>query len=160
MIYIDVVNVFNGYKTCYYQTFCCGKPSAKQLDVYERCHDWLWAAIEMIKPGITTADIARAWPSAQEIGYGDESEAFALQIGHGVGITHWAKPVISRLFSLDHPEEIQENMVIALETYAGSGNDGVRIEEMLAVTQDGYRLLTKFPSERLISCPLVGAVYP
>ncbi len=160
MIYIDVVNVFNGYKTCYYQTFCCGKASARQLEVYKRCRDWLWAAIDLIKPGVTTADVARAWPSAQEIGYENESEAFALQLGHGVGITHWAKPVISRLFSLDHPEEIQENMVFALETYAGSGNDGVRIEEMLTVTRDGYRLLTKFPSENLISCPLVGAVYP
>ncbi|OGP87845.1 MAG: hypothetical protein A2157_10565 [Deltaproteobacteria bacterium RBG_16_47_11] len=160
MIYIDVVNVFNGYKTCYYQTFCCGKPSPKQLDIYKQCYDWLWAGIEMIKPGISTADVAKAWPSAEELGYKDESEAWALQIGHGVGITHWAKPVISRLFSLSHPEEIQENMVLALETYAGSESQGVRIEEMIAVTREGYRLLTKFPSKYLISCPLVGAVYP
>ena len=109
---------------------------------------------------MTTADIASVWPSAGEIGYENESQAFALQLGHGVGITHWAKPVISRLFSLEHPEEIKENMVIALETYAGSGNDGARIEEMLAVTKDGCRMLTKFPSENLISCPLVGATYP
>ena len=160
LIYIDVVNVFNGYKTCYYQTFCCGKPSVKQLEVHKQCYDWLWSAIDMVKPGITTAELAKAWPSAEELGYKDESEAWALQIGHGVGITHWAKPVISRLFSLDHPEEIQENMVIALETYAGAGSQGVRIEEMVVVTKDGYRRLTKFPSEHLISCPLVGAVYP
>jgi Xaa-Pro dipeptidase len=160
LIYIDVVNVFNGYKTCYYQTFCCGKPTPKQLDVFKQCHDWLWAAIDKVRPGITTADLADAWPSAEEMGYKDESEAWALQIGHGVGITHWAKPVISRLFSYKYPEEIQENMVLALETYAGAGSDGVRIEEMLAVTKDGYRLLTKFPSEHLISCPLVGAIYP
>ena len=36
MLYIDVVSVFNGYKTCYYQTFVVGKPSAVQLDVYQR----------------------------------------------------------------------------------------------------------------------------
>jgi Xaa-Pro dipeptidase len=113
----------------------------------------------MIKPGIRTADVARVWPSAEEIGYKSESEAFALQLGHGVGITHWAKPVISRLFSMDHPEEIKENMVIALETYAGSGSDGVRIEEMIVVTKDGRRVLTKFPSDNLISCPLVGSTY-
>jgi Xaa-Pro aminopeptidase len=160
MIYIDVVNVFNGYKTCYYQTFVCGKPTDRQLAVYKQCRDWLWAAIDLVKPGVTTADIARVWPPAREIGYENESHAFALQLGHGVGITHWAKPVISRLFSLDHPEEIKEGMVIALETYAGSGNDGARIEEMVAVTPEGRRLLTKFPSEKLISCPLVGAVYP
>lgn len=159
LIYIDVVNVFNGYKTCYYQTFCCGKPSPKQQDVYKQCHAWLWAGIEKIRPGVTTAEIATAWPSAQELGYKDEAEAFALQLGHGVGITHWAKPVISRMFSFDYPEELKENMVLALETYAGSGSDGVRIEEMVVVTKEGYRRLTKFPSESLISCPLVGSVY-
>jgi Xaa-Pro dipeptidase len=160
MIYIDVVNVFNGYKTCYYQTFVCGKPSPKQLEVHKQCRDWLWKAIDQIKPGVTTAEIASVWPSAEELNYDNESTAFALQLGHGVGITHWAKPVISRMFSLEHPEEIQENMVLALETYAGSGSDGVRIEEMLVVTKNGHRLLTKFPSEHLISCPLVGAIYP
>ena len=160
MIYIDVVNVFNGYKTCYYQTFVCGKPSPKQLEIHKQCRDWLWKAIHQIKPGVTTAEIASVWPSAAELNYDNESAAFALQLGHGVGITHWAKPVISRMFSLEHPEEIQENMVLALETYAGSGSDGVRIEEMLVVTKNGHRLLTKFPSEHLISCPLVGALYP
>jgi Xaa-Pro dipeptidase len=159
MIYIDVVNVFNGYKTCYYQTFVCGKPSQKQLDVYKQCRDWLWAGIDKVKAGVTTADIASVWPAAGEIGYENESQAFALQLGHGVGISHWAKPVISRLFSLEHPEEIKENMVLALETYAGSGNDGARIEEMMAVTKDGYRLLTKFPSEQLISCPVAGSTF-
>ena len=83
-----------------------------------------------------------------------------MQLGHGVGITHWGKPVISRLFSLEHPEEIKEGMVFALETYAGSGNDGVRLEEMLVVTEDGCRLLTKFPSENLISCPCAGNLLP
>jgi len=89
-----------------------------------------------------------------------EGEAFALQIGHGIGITHWAKPVISRLFSLEQPEEIKEGMVLALETYCGSGNDGARIEEMLVVTRSGYRMLSRFPSEHLISCPCVGSVLP
>ena len=159
MIYIDVVNVFNGYKTCYYQTFICGKPSAQQLDIHKQCNEWLWTAIERIKPGVTTAEVAELWPSASQLGYANEGEAFALQIAHGVGITHWAKPVISRLFSLEQPEEIKEGMVIAVETYAGSGGEGVRIEEMLVVTKDGNRLLTKFPSMQLISCPLVGAVY-
>jgi Xaa-Pro aminopeptidase len=160
LIFIDVVNVFNGYKTCYYQTFICGKPSQKQLDIYKQCYDWLWAGIEMLKPGMSTAEIAKAWPTAKEMGFKDESEAWALQIGHGVGITHWAKPVISRLFSSKYPEEIKENMVVAMENYAGSGEDGVRIEEMLVVTKEGYRQLTKFPSKNIISCPLVWAVYP
>ena len=160
MIFIDVVSCFNGYKTCYYQTFVTGKPSQRQLDVYKRVYDWLYDAMALVKPGVSTADIARVWPTAQEIGLSSEAEAFALQLGHGVGITHWAKPVISRLFSLEHPEEIGEGMVLALETYGGQGNDGVRIEEMVVVTKDGCRQLTKFPAERLISCPCVGNLLP
>jgi Xaa-Pro dipeptidase len=124
MLFIDVVSVFNGYKTCYYQTFVIGKPSQRQLDVYRQTYDWLFNAIELIRPGVSTAEIARVWPTAQELGLSSEAEAFALEIGHGIGITHWAKPVISRMFSFEHPEELQENMVLAMETYAGSGNDG------------------------------------
>ena len=158
MIFIDVVNVFNGYKTCYYRTFVTGKPSQKQLDLYKQTYEWLFSAIESIKPGVTTAEVASVWPTAQQLGLSNEAEAFALQLGHGIGITHWAKPVISRLFSMEHPEEIKEGMVLALETYSGSGNDGVRIEEMVVVTKDGYRMLSKFPSRSLISCPCVGSV--
>jgi Xaa-Pro aminopeptidase len=160
MIFIDVVSIFNGYKTCYYQTFVTGKPSQRQLDVYKRTYDWLFAAVELIKPGVGTDEVAQAWPTAQELGLATEGEAFALQLGHGIGITHWAKPVISRMFSLDHPEEIKEGMVFALETYAGEGNDGARIEEMLVVTADGHRMLSKFPSKNLISCPCVGNLLP
>ena len=160
LIFIDVVNVFLGYKTCYYQTFVTGRPSQRQLDVHKQVYEWLAKATELIRPGVSTADVARVWPTAQELGLADEGEAFALELGHGVGITHWAKPVISRMFSFEHPEEIKEGMVMALETYGGIGNDGVRIEEMLVVTADGYRMLTKFPSEKLISCPCVGSLLP
>lgn len=160
MLFIDVVSIFNGYKTCYYQTFVTGRPSQTQLDVYKRTYDWLFNAVDLIKPGVSTAEVAAAWPTAQELGLASEGEAFALQLGHGIGITHWAKPVISRLFSMEHPEEIKEGMVFALETYAGEGNDGARIEEMLVVTKDGHRMLSKFPSENLISCPCVGNLLP
>jgi Xaa-Pro aminopeptidase len=160
MLFIDVVSIFNGYKTCYYQTFVIGKPSQTQLEVYKKAYDWLFAGINLIKPGVSTHEIIKAWPTAQELGLASEGEAFALQLGHGIGITHWAKPVITRLFSEEYPEIIQEGMVFALETYAGSGNDGARIEEMVVVTKDGNRLLSKFPSEKLISCPCVGHLLP
>jgi Xaa-Pro dipeptidase len=160
MIFIDVVSCFNGYRTCYYQTFVTGKPSKKQLEVYKRAYDWLFNAIELIKPGVSTSEVAKVWPTAKELGLSSEGEAFALQLGHGIGITHWAKPVISRMFSIEYPEVIKDGMVLALETYAGSGNDGARIEEMLVVTKDGHRMLSRFPSERLISCPCVGSILP
>ncbi|MDN5344280.1 MAG: Xaa-Pro aminopeptidase [Clostridia bacterium] len=152
MIFIDVVNDFNGYKTCYYRTFVCGKPTERQKRVYKKAYDWLYSAIEKVKPGVSTAEIAACWPDYQELNYESEYEAFALELGHGVGISHWAKPIITRGYSFDYPEELQENMHIAFETYYGEGEDGARIEEQLVVTRDGYRIITKFPCEELISC--------
>ena len=45
-------------------------------------------------------------------------------------------------------------MLLALETWTGKrgGKDGVRLEEMVAVTKDGYDLLTKFPIDKLTEC--------
>jgi Xaa-Pro aminopeptidase len=160
MIFIDIVSVFNGYHTCYYQSFVVGPPSQKQLDIYKRTYDWLFAAADLLKPGVSTADVAKEWPEAKDLGLESEAAAFALELGHGIGITHWAKPVISRWFSIEHPEILEEGMVFALETYSGEGNDAARIEEMFVIEKDGARQLSKFPSKNLISVPNVGSVLP
>ena len=70
-----------------------------------------------IKPGITTADVVKLWPKAEEFGFPDEEAAFPLQYGHGVGFSIWEKPTCSRLVSPDHPEVIEEGMAFALETF-------------------------------------------
>ena len=110
------------------------------------------AAIRAIKPGVTTADVVKLWPKAQEFGFPDEEAAFALQYGHGVGLSIWEKPIFSRLVSLDHPEVIQEGMVFALETFwpASDGWTAARIEEQLVVTKDGCEVITRFPAEELL----------
>lgn len=109
-------------------------------------------AIALVRPGATTADIVSVWPTAQEFGFPDEEAAFALQYGHGVGLSIWEKPIFSRLVSLDHPEELKEGMVFALETYWPS-KDGIgaaRIEEEVVVTATGCEVITKFPAEDLL----------
>ncbi|MDE3133717.1 MAG: aminopeptidase P family protein, partial [Acidobacteriota bacterium] len=119
---------------------------------YKLCREWLDKAIELIKPGVTTDKVCSVWPKAQEFGFPDEEAAFALQFGHGVGLTIWEKPIFSRLVSLDHPETIQEGMVFALETFWPStdGWSAARIEEQLVVTSDGCRVITRFPAEDLV----------
>ena len=86
-----------GYGTCYYRTFAVTQATQRQKDVYKRAYDWLQASIEVVRPGITTADIAAQWPSAREMGYTDEREAFALAVGHGIGLSHHEKGCTSRL---------------------------------------------------------------
>ena len=150
--FFDILHSFNGYRTCYYRTFAVGSASRAQVDAYKRCRDYMDAAIELVRPGATTADIVNVWPTAQEFGFADEEAAFALQYGHGVGLSIWEKPIFSRLVSLDHPEVLEEGMVFALETYwpAADGWGAARIEEELVVTADGCQVITKFPAEELL----------
>lgn len=156
LVFMDIVTVLNGYRTCVYRTFCCGKPTQKQKDLYNRTYDMIIAGIEAVRPGATSSDVAKAWPTSDYWGFKNESEAFGLAFGHGVGTGLWERPVISRLYSLDHPMELKKGMVIALETYCGDGIDGARIEVEVVVTADGNDVITKFPYSELISC---GANY-
>jgi Xaa-Pro aminopeptidase len=150
--YFDIIHSFNGYHTCYYRTFAIGSGSPALVDAYRRAREMLDEAIAMVRPGVTTAEIAARWPAAPEFGFPDEEAAFALQFGHGCGLSHWEKPILSRLVSLDHPQVLAEGMCIALETFwpATDGWSAARIEEQLVVTADGCEVITRFPAERLL----------
>ncbi len=152
LAYFDIVHSYNGYRTCYYRTLAVGSASSAQVDAYKRCRDYLDEAISLVKPGVTTADVVRIFPRAEEFGFPNEEAAFALQLGHGVGLSVWEKPVFSRLVSLDHPEVLEKGMVLALETYwpASDGWSAARIEEQLVVTATGCEVITRFPAEELL----------
>ncbi|KMS76362.1 aminopeptidase [Streptomyces viridochromogenes] len=150
--FFDILHSHLGYRTCYYRTFAVGSASRAQRDAYVRCREYMDQAIALVRPGATTADIVQVWPRAEEFGFADETAAFALQYGHGVGLSIWEKPIFSRLVSLHHPEVLEEGMVFALETYwpAADGWSAARIEEELVVTADGCEVITKFPAEELL----------
>ena len=150
--FFDILHSHQGYRTCYYRTFAVGSASRAQHDAYKRAREYMDRAIALVKPGATTADIVKVWPKAEEFGFPDEEAAFALQYGHGVGLSIWEKPIFSRLVSLDHPEELHEGMVFALETYwpSADGIGAARIEEEVVVTANGAEVITKFPAEDLL----------
>jgi Xaa-Pro aminopeptidase len=149
--YFDIIQAFNGYRTCYYRTFAVGRSTRAQRDAYARAREWIDSAIEQVRPGTSTDQIARLWPEAKDFGFQSEMAAFGLQFGHGLGLGLHERPIISRLNSLDHPIELQEGMVFALETYcpATDGQSAARIEEEVVVTPGGCSLLTLFPAEEL-----------
>src|SRR5512143_2202760 len=151
-VYYDILQSYMGYRTCYYRCFTIGYASHAMVDAYKRCRDYLDAAIDLVRPGRTTAEIASVWPKAEEFGFPNEEACFALQYGHGVGLAIWEKPVFSRLVSFDSPQVIEEGMVFALETYwpASDGWSAARIEEQLVVTKDGCEVMTRFPAEELM----------
>jgi Xaa-Pro aminopeptidase len=150
--YFDIIHAYNGYRTCYYRTFAVGRATQAHRDAYKKTRELIDAAIEMVKPGVGTDEIARLWPDANEFGFENEYEAFGLQFGHGLGLGLHERPVISKLNSLENPVEIKEGMVFALETFwpADDGRSAARIEEEVVVTSDGAELLTLFPAEDLV----------
>ncbi len=157
MVYLDIMHSFNGYRTCYYRTFVCGEPNKHQLEAYELASKWISASIDAIRPGATVDDIAKCWPAAEAFGYRDEEEAFLLQYGHGIGLSLWERPIITRRFT-GQGKVLKEGMVFAVETWKGAadGSGAARIEEEVVVTRDGCEVITNFPSHRLISCGLPG----
>ena len=149
--FFDVLHGYMGYRTCYYRTFNVGRASEAQRDAYKQCRDWLDAAIELVRPGVSTDEIAAVWPEAESFGFAGEMEAFGLQFGHGLGVSIHERPIISRLISMEDPKEIKEGMVFALETYcpATDGYSAARIEEEVVVTDEGPRVISLYPAEEL-----------
>ncbi len=151
-VFYDILHSYMGYRTCYYRCFAISSASHQLVDAYKRCRDYLDASIELIRPGRSTAEVASVWPKATEFGFPDEEAAFALQMGHGIGLAIWEKPMISRLVSLEHPHEIKPGMVFALETFwpTKDGTSAARIEEEIVVTATGHEVITRFPAEQLL----------
>jgi Xaa-Pro aminopeptidase len=151
--YFDILHAYNGYRTCYYRTFAVGSASPRLVDAYKRCRDILDQRDRDDPPGRHHAEVVeRRSRRAEEFGFRDEEAAFALQYGHGVGLSIWEKPIFSRLVSFDYPRRSRRGMVFALETFWPStdGWSAARIEEQLIVTADGCEVITRFPAEELL----------
>ena len=123
----------------------CGTPTPAAAST------WTWPS-QRCGRGRRPPTSCRCGRRAEEFGFANEEAAFALQYGHGVGLSIWEKPIFSRLVSLDHPETLEEGMVFALETYwpGADGWSAARIEEEVVVTADGCEVITKFPAEDLL----------
>jgi Xaa-Pro aminopeptidase len=149
--FFDIIHSFNGYRTCYYRTFAVGSATESQQDAYRQAREWMDTAIQTVRVGVGTDEIAKVWPKATDFGFENELAAFGLQFGHGLGLGLHERPIISRLNSLDNPIEIEAGMVFALETYcpASDGISAARIEEEVVVTETGIHILTKFPAQEL-----------
>jgi Xaa-Pro dipeptidase len=158
LIYIDVDGAsYQGYKSCVYRTFCCGKATQEQKDLYEECRAMLYDAIDVVKEGATTHEVADQWPDSPSYwGYENMNEVLPYAIGHGIGLTLHDRPVISMLQKAAGypPVPLKAGMAIALETYAGKkgGEHGVRLEENILVTEEGCEVLTRWPIEELMEC--------
>ena len=149
--FFDIIMSFIGYRTCYYRTFSVGKATRAQVDAYKKARQWMDEAIALIKPGVGTDKIARAFPKAQAIGFESEMGAFGLNFCHGIGLGLHERPIISRLNSFDDPMELAAGMMFAVETYcpATDGVSAARIEEEVVLTPDGAKVISLYPAQVL-----------
>jgi Xaa-Pro aminopeptidase len=116
----------------------------KEQDLYKECYESMYAAIEQMKAGNTTADVAARFPKYAD----DEYRTVTLQqFAHSIGLSLYEGMWISRAYSLEYPVELQEGMYFAAETFAGHPGleQTVRLEENLLVTKDGPVLFTRHP---------------
>ncbi|MGI6072273.1 MAG: M24 family metallopeptidase [Lachnospiraceae bacterium] len=147
---------YNGYKTCYYRTFCCGKATEQQKDSFKIARDMLYDGMSGIKAGNTVADVCDKWPKDPGFwGVDNWGDAAGYALAHGIGLSLHEYPMfrpVQVLNGLRTPFE--EGMVIAIETWYGpkGGDHGVRLEECVVVTKDGYELLTHWPIDELTEC--------
>jgi Xaa-Pro aminopeptidase len=120
------------------------KMTQKEQDLYKECYESMYAAIEQMKAGKTTADVASKFPEYADDEYGTVT---LQQFAHSIGLSLYEGMWISRAYSLDYPVELEEGMYFACETFAGHPGleQTVRLEENLLVTKDGPVIFTKHP---------------
>jgi Xaa-Pro aminopeptidase len=149
--FFDIIQSFMGYRTCYYRTFNVGRATPAQRTAYKKAREWMDKAIELLKPGMSTDKIARALPTAKDIGFASEMDAFGLNFCHGLGLGLHERPLISRVNSLREPIELKAGMVFAVETYcpATDGISAARIEEEVILTPSGAKIISLYPAEEL-----------
>ncbi|BCA80191.1 Xaa-Pro peptidase family protein [Desulfuromonas sp. AOP6] len=140
LVTIDFGTRLAGYHSDETVTLAVGEVSSRLRNIYDivlEAHD---RAMQMVRPGVRLQDVdAAAREHILAHGYGD---FFGHGLGHGVGLQVHEAPTLSARSD----DVATAGMVFTIEpgVYI-PGTGGVRIEDMVLVTRDGYRVLTKIP---------------
>jgi Xaa-Pro aminopeptidase len=140
LVIVDMGCVLDGYCSDCTRTFATGPLSELAAAVYDVVLEAQRAALEAVRPGVGGAGadaVARELITAA--GHG---ERFGHGLGHGVGLEVHEGP---RLSPTSDDELVAGNVVTVEPGVYVSGELGVRIEDLVAVTADGADVLSGFP---------------
>jgi Xaa-Pro aminopeptidase len=144
LVVLDLGTLVGGYCSDCTRTFATGPSDAQMMDVYETVLAAQEAALALVRPGQDCREVHEtARRVIGEAGYG---EYFNHGTGHGVGIEMHEEPRFRNGFG----GELQAGNVVTVEpgVYL-PGRFGVRIEDLVLVTEDGHEVLTQFPKSLL-----------
>ncbi len=148
--FIDIGAMWNGYFADIGRTTVVGRPSTRQKEIYTAVYRGLQAGIAAIRPGATNEDVASA-VVAEVSRAGLADHLFSLFIGHGIGIGANEPPYIGERMAGAPVYELRAGMVFAIEPLVWvpgvRGGGGVRIEDMVLVTEGDPRVLSRVDYE-------------
>ena len=144
-VVMDFGCIYNGYCSDMTRTIVIGEPSPKHLEIYNTVLLANEEALKAIKPGKTGKEIdAIARDIIKDKGYGDY---FGHGLGHSVGLDIHENP---RLATTDDTK-LEPGMVVTVEPGIYIPDfGGVRIEDLVVVTEDGIKNLTFSPKELIV----------
>jgi Xaa-Pro aminopeptidase len=144
-VIIDIGALFNGYQSDITRMVFLGEPPADFVEVYEAVLAANRQGRAAVKPGVMAGEIDRVTRNKlAEAGYGDY---FIHRTGHGLGLEVHEPPYIMA----GNEEVLAEGMVFSVEPGAYlPGQFGVRIEDIVAVTETGARTLTGFDHQLVV----------
>lgn len=137
-VMVDIGCSLNHYSSDCTRMVLLGKVKEKLKRIYNIVHEAEEIAIGMIRPGVRISEVdLAARRHIEENGFG---KFFGHSLGHGVGLEVHEKPAISRL----NQDTLKPCMVFTVEPAIYiPGFGGVRIEDMVLVTENAHEVLTR-----------------
>jgi Xaa-Pro aminopeptidase len=145
MVVLDFGGIVDGYSSDTTRTVHVGEPSDEERTVHEIVQRAQQAGFEAVRPGVACQEIDRASRRViSDAGYG---ERFIHRTGHGIGLTAHEPPYLVEGEVLP----LEPGMCFSIEPGIYLPDEfGVRIEDIVAVTEDGGRRLNTTPRELTI----------
>ena len=142
LITIDTGANYQKYNSDMTRTFIIGKENKKQKEIYQIVFNAQKIAMESLKPGMKCNEVDKiARDIIKDKGYGDY---FGHGLGHGVGLDIHESPRLST----NDKTVLLPGMIVTVEPGIYLPEiGGVRIEDTVLITEDGYEILTWFPKE-------------